>query len=385
MIKKYFWIIMLAILLSKNVLYGKSEIIDWKILSNLSFNSAELFIDKDNGVFVRAGHCLWMDNTQIKIDQYGWFWNGFIKNGRVYLVFSSDKKHVDIYSIGKNIDIESHVNIEDFPNTGFIRVVSIPGDNGVSYLLGSREQFARNPVNFLGDVISGGHGRHYYKPILAEIRDQTLLKYFKIPYDGKIDESYYIKEVLTSQDIIRFWGITKKDGFPDTLRYVEYDIKKKETVQTQDIYEKFSIFEQKPDGLIDFYWHVSADNFNDNLFIVFSWNGIHHFSKTIKVNVDNSNSPIYYSQSNKNIFSLGNVHVIWVNSDGALVHKTKNKDKWSDEKIIMNGIDSDYVWDTMYENTSRFKKINAEFDKNNNLNVIFTSKGNLVLAKIRLN
>jgi Neuraminidase (sialidase) len=118
--------------------------------------------------------------------------------------------------------------------------------------------------------------------------------------------------------------------------------------------------------------------------------------------MENINSPIYYSQSNGKTFSkaevigqgilplvradsLGNVHVIWANSDGALVDKIKIGDRWGTEQILLKGIDPDYVWDKMYENTSRFKKMNAEFDKDNNLYVVFISNGQLVYAKIRVN
>jgi hypothetical protein len=237
-----------------------------------------------------------------------------------------------------------------------------------------------------------------------------LLKYQKIPYGGKIDESFDIKEVLTGEDTIYFFGFRIQKRYREwptsALYYAEYNVKKKKLVRSQDIYEKLS-YKDNNDKYRFFYWHVSADNFNDNIFAVFSQHGIRYYNplqpKSYKINMENTNSPIYYSQSNGKGFSnaevigqgilpqvkadsFGNVHVIWSNSNGDLVHKVKKDGKWSDEQILLNNsIDSDKVWERSKPYKRWLSKMSAEFDKDNNLNVVFTSKGNLVYAKIGLN
>ena len=81
---------------------------------------------------------------------------------------------------------------------------------------------------------------------------------------------------------------------------------------------------------------------------------------------------------------LGNVHVVWLSSDGGLVHKVKRNGGWSGEKIILNNVDiyPDITYGTSPDIT--YRKISAEFDKDNNLNVIFPADGNLVRAKVKL-
>jgi len=118
--------------------------------------------------------------------------------------------------------------------------------------------------------------------------------------------------------------------------------------------------------------------------------------------MENINSSIYYSQSDGKTFgnvevigqgilplvradSLGNVHVIWANSNGDLVHKAKKGDRWGNEQIVMDGrADAGEVWERMRQGTWWLQNMCAEFDKDNNLNVVFTSKGKLTYAKIKV-
>ncbi len=151
---------------------------------------------------------------------------------------------------------------------------------------------------------------------------------------------------------------------------------------------------------------MSADNFNDDLFVVFSWHGTRDASdverNVVATNIENISTSIYYSQSDGNAFgnievigqgilplvrvdSLGNVHVIWANSDGSLVHKVKKDDKWGDEQIILVGvIDVSEVRECTRQGALWLQNMCTQFDKDNNLNVAFTSKGKLTYAKIRL-
>jgi hypothetical protein len=164
-------------LLLANNLRAKPEIIDWKVLSGDKFNvsditSVDLFIDKDNRNFVEVygPGVLWLNinDRWVSTKQYGGCLNGFIKDGRVFLVFLSDEQHIDIYSVGEELTLESRITIEDFPPyPGMEQVIYVPGENNVYYLLGSRQQLPRNPVEFMRDVVSGGHGIYYEKPVLA--------------------------------------------------------------------------------------------------------------------------------------------------------------------------------------------------------------------------
>ena len=404
-------------LLSVNSLQAKPEVIDWKVLSSDKFNasditSVDVFIDKDQKVFVEiyGPGVLWMNDNWVSTRKYGGCLNGFVKDGLVYLAFRADEKNINIYSVGKDITLEKSITS---PNSrGFYciyQIVAVSGENDVSssYILSLVDERSLNPIEYMKSW--SGHGIIYDKPVLTEIQGQKLLDDQKIPYGGKINESYRIREVLTGKNTIHFLGFrTQKQlgagepSTPEVLHYAEYNVKKKKLVRAQDIYEKTPYFDEN-DKLRHFYWHVSADNFNDDLFIVFSWNGIRGSSKSVEIKMENIDTPIYYSQSDGKAFgkvevigrgilplvkadSVGNAHVVWANSNGDIVHKAKKDGKWGDEQIVLDGvIDVDEVWEGMYQGTSRFKKISAQFDRDNNLNVVFPSNGKLVYAKIRMN
>lgn len=233
-------------------------------------------------------------------------------------------------------------------------------------------------------------------------------------YGGKRNESYRLREVLTGKDMIHFFGFrTQKqvgsgryhDNIPDVLYYTGYSTKKKKVLQTQDIYKKNPYFDKRGVLRRPAYWHVSADNFNNNLFIAFSWHKAHLSIKgdTVEKDIENTDSPIYYSQDNGKGFvdieiigegilplvrvdSVGTVHVLWSDSNGNLVHRTKKGDKWSDEQIAMDGvIDVGEVWESMRQGEWLLQNMCAEFDKDNNLHVVYPSGGNLVHAKVKLN
>ncbi|MCX5634491.1 MAG: hypothetical protein NTW55_01420 [Planctomycetota bacterium] len=428
-IKRNFWKILLVMLLSVNSIQARPEIIDWEVFSSGKINTSDiglvyLFIDSNDKMFVevigREGDFLWLNNKWVKTDQYGRFLNGFVKDGRLFLAFQHqaeriDERHVDIYAVDKDKDIvlEKRVTLPNSRGFFYIdQVVTVLGENDVFYslMLSTVNELSSNPAEALRYWMSGGHGILYAKPILTEIRDQTLLEYRKIPYGGKINESYRIKQVLTGKDTIHFLGFrTQKQfgkrpnpSYPDVLHYAEYNVKKKKLVRSQDIYERLPYFDSN-DKRRQSYWHISADNFNDDLFVVFSWHLMRYVIEnySTSINMENIDSPIYYSQRNGKTFgnaevigngilplvradSLGNVHVIWTNSDGDIVHKVKKDDKWGDEQIVLDGvIDTDEVWGGQRQGEWWLQNMSAEFDKDNNLNVVFTSKGKLVYAKIR--
>ena len=404
-------------LLTVNNLYAKEHVLDWKVLSDTSKGADFLLIDKDNRVFVeafvKAGYCLWLNNKWMPIDQYGNFMimNGFVKDGTVHLVFRPDEQHIDIYSVGKGVTLEKHIKMEDYLIT--TDVIYVPEKKDSLYLLGYRRQTSSNPVEAIKYYISGGHGILYDKPLLAEIQGQKLLDYKMLRYGGKRNESYRIKEVLVGKDKIHFFGFRTQigtgnkycDNIPDVLYYTGYSTKKKKVLQTQNIYEKNLYFDKKGKLGRPAYWHVSADNFNNNLFIAFSWHKAHLSIKgdTVEKDIENTDSPIYYSQDNSKGFgdieiigkgilplvradSVGNVHVIWADSNGNIVHKAKKGDKWADEQIILNSaMDSEEVWEGMRQDEWLLQNMCAEFDNDNNLNLVFTSNGKLVYAKVKVN
>jgi hypothetical protein len=417
--KRHFWETLFLVFLLVNSVQAKPEIVDLKVLSGATFNtsnivSVDLFIDKDNNVFVevvsRGSDFLWLNNNWAKTDQYGKFLNGFVKDGRVHITFLNDEKDIDIYSVEKDITLEKHITLPK-SNIWIYQIIVVPGENDVSssYILSLVDERSSNPIEYMKSW--SGHGIFYDKPILAEIQDQTPLKYRKIPYGGKTNESYRIREVLTGKDTIHFLGFrTQKQlggsepSTPEVLHYAEYNVKKKKAVRTQDIYEKIPYFDEN-DKLRHFYWHVSADNFNDDLSIVFSWHGFRYSGNlnNLGIIMENVNSPIYYSQRNGTAFgnvetigqgilplvrtdSLGNVHVLWSNNNGDLIHKAKKDGRWCEGQIILNNvININDVWENMRDGTLWLQNMCAEFDKDNNLNVVFQSKGNLVYAKIRAN
>jgi hypothetical protein len=413
---------LLILLVSVNFLQAKPYVIERKVLSESPSLGANLFIDKDNNAFVvtdgpSGEDYIWLNDTLVPLKKYGGCLNGFIKDGRMHLASLKDK-NIDICLVEKNLVLENRTAIEDFPAyPGIERLIYVAGDSNIFYLLGSRQQLPRNPGDFMTAVLSGGHGLYYEKPVWAEIKNQKLLEYQKIPYGGKIDESFDIKEVLTGENTIYFFGfrILKRYREQPTsvLHYAEYNVKKKKVMHSQDIYK------ETPDSNkndtrrtrnlyveLSSYWHISANNFNNDLFIVFSWQGF-HFSRVEnsvpKKIIENMDSPIYYSQNNGKIFdnpemigqgilplvktdSLGNVYVIWSNSKGDIVYKAKKEGKWSDEQIILsNAIDSDKVWERSGSYKTWLSRMSADFDKDNHLHIVFTSNGMLTYAKIILN
>jgi hypothetical protein len=421
--KKGFAAVIFLLFLSADELFAKTLVLERKELSipvrgSTEINSAELFIDKDNNIFVQINDFLRVNNKWIKTDEYGRCLNGFLKDGQLYMAFEKDG-NIDVYKVKKDFELASRIKIVKKPNilwsgSKFERIFPVHGEDNSYFLQGRCGKLPTNPFEFLFIFTSGGHGIFYTKPVLAEVRDGKMLRYLKFRYGGKLDESFIVKEATEGKDSIGFLGLRKleepKMGLrhlpqPVILHYAEYNVKKRKVVRTQDIYENIPHVDSndKPKHL---YWHVSADNFNDELFAVFSWHGL-RFSKNADripdAKMEKADSPIYYSQSNGKGFSgpeiigngilplvrtdsLGNVHVLWTNSEGAIVHKVKKGDKWSDEQPISDDvIDVEEVWESMrWEDKLRLQNMCAQFDRNNNLNIIYSSENKLIYAKVRL-
>jgi len=404
-----------------NNVNAKDQILERKVLSNPGFNfidvhSTNLFIDDDSNTFIlievwrtdSTKDFLCINNNWIRVDKYGILLNGFLKDGHFYLAFQKDEDVV-IYNIQEDIKflcrIKSRIKIGGIPrNIGSYqdRVIPLSNQNDSYLFLGRYVKLPANPIESLRTIISGGHGIYYDKPFLAEIQNEKMLKCRKIRYGGKVDESFVIKEVATRKDLIHFLGFRGAEepetsgplGFarntPVILHYVGYDFKKKKTTRTHSICENTPKVD-KNKNVKSYYGPLSMDNLEDNVFVVFSW--VQHRSKPRPIPIKDIKSDIYYYQYSDNasgdieriadgfmplvrVNSLGNVHVLWVNSDGGLVYKVKKNGRWSEEKIILNNLN-------IYPNITR-RYISAEFDKDNNLNVIFPSNGNLVHAIVKV-
>jgi hypothetical protein len=420
--KKGFAAVIFLLFLSANELCAKAQVLERKELSSPAFrcidiHSAELFADNDNNTFVRINDLLYVNNKWIKMDEYGRRLNGFLKDGRFYMAFEKDG-NIDVYKVKKDFELTSRIKIIKKPNilwsgSRFERIFPVHGEGNSYFLQGQCGKFPTNPFDFLFIFISGGHGIFYTKPILAEVRDGKMLRYLKFRYGGKLDESFIIKEATGGKDSIGFLGFRKLEEpkmgprhlpQPVILHYAGYNVKKRKVVRAQDIYENIPHVDSndKPKHL---YWHVSADNFNDELFAVFSWHGL-RFSKNADrmpdAKMENANSPIYYSQSNGKGFSgpeiigngilplvradsAGNIHVLWTNSEGTIVHKAKKGDKWGDEQPILDDVtDVEEVWEDMHWDKRRLQNMCAQFDRDNNLNIIYSSENKLIYAKLKL-
>jgi len=413
--KRRFVLTIFLFFLSMNNVSAKGQILEREELSNPGFNfvdvySINLFIDDGNSTFVLIGvqgenrygnDFLYMNNKWEVIDEQGKVLSGFIKDGYFHLAFQKEEDVV-IYNIQKDIKFVSRIKISSVPRSVgsyHHRVIPVSDQNSSYYFLSRRVELPAHPIEFLRTIMSGGHGIYYEKPVLAEIQDDEMSRYREIRYGGKIDETFIIKEVVKGKDSIHFLGFRGAEepetsgspafagSRPVILYYTNYDLKKKETTRKCSIYEDTPRYDKNKNA--DFYYGpLSMDNLDDNIFIIFSW-----VERRRNSNLKETKLDIYYNQSSNNNFGdiekigngfsplvrvdfLGNVHVVWIDSNGGLAHKVKKTGRWSDEKIILNNLD-------IYPNITR-RYISAEFDKDNNLHVVYPSGGNLFHAKIKL-
>jgi hypothetical protein len=411
--KRLLLVIGLVLLIMHNS-YAKDRIGDWKVMlkKRFSMNTTliDLFIDNNNNLFLVDYNrdSLYMNNDWIKVSKYGRLLNGFLKDGQFYLAFHKDE-HIVICKVQEDIKPISHVRINYDLNKPLIspyyyRIVPVSGQQRLYYLLGSSSQFPAHPLEFLSTLMSAGHGTYYAKPFLAQIQNNEMLKGRKIRYGWKIDETYIVEEVAYSKNSIHFLGFRGREasqlsgpvkfakGKPVILHYANYEIKKKKTTRKHSIYENTPRFDK--DTKTDFdYGPLSIDNQGDNVFVVFSW-VTSSWNETESNDTKGIISEIYYWQfyndSPGDVEKIGEgfmplvkvdlsgvVHVFWVNRKGGLVHKARQDNKWSKEKIILNNVD-------ISSGIRTIRYISAEFDKDDNLNVVFPSDENLVYAKIKL-
>ncbi|HUV40759.1 MAG TPA: hypothetical protein VMW23_03100 [Sedimentisphaerales bacterium] len=423
MSKKISILTLVLIGLTMNNTNAKDQILERKVLSSKMFNcsdlhSINLFIDDDSNIFVAiavygenryGNYFLCTNNNWQVIDKYGICLNGFIKDGQLYLAFRKDED-VDIYNIQKDIKFVSRIKVKPIKIKGIAhniisyqsRVIPVSDGDSSYYYLGRYVKFPANPLDLAEHFLSGGHGITYRKPALAEIRDNQMLEPRKLRYGGKIDETFTIKEAIKGKDSIHFLGFRgpveprSAPGFawnkPVILHYADYDLKKKKTTRKHSIYENTPRTDKNTDTHFG-YGSLSIDNLNDDIFVVFSWVTISNYGSRDD-NIKDIKPDVYYWQYSGDSFgdiekigngfmplvkvdSLGNVHVLWIDHDGNLVCKTKKDDKWGKDNFIMTGID-------ILPGIISTRYICAEFDKDNNLHVVFPSNGSLVHAKVKL-
>jgi len=332
--------------------------------------------------------------------------NPYVKDENLFLPFMEyPAGKITIQKFQKNnklvkmLDIEGDLIKDSVPWVGK-SLFPVPDQNDSYYLLAARSVFPTNPGEFIFDFASGGHGIYYVKPILAEVRDGKVGKPQKLKYGGKRDETFYIKEVVQSKDLVHFlglrqqekraWGPREINFTPVILHHASYNLKKKKVTQTNPIYTDTPRSDK--DTHTEYaYMDISMDALDDNVFVAFSW--VKRNYQTIPpYGVKYAESNIFYwdcvqdkvTKAEKiadgfnpvvRADSLGNVHLLYVNSKANLMHKVKRKGAWQQANVLVNRVDTKPYTDS----------IAAGFDKNNNLHVVYPSGDNLIHAVLKVN
>jgi hypothetical protein len=316
--------------------------------------------------------------------------------------------NIDVYNIKKDFELTSRIKIIEVPNilwgsAKFERIFAVPGKDNSYFLQGWCYKFPTNPFELLFCFTSGGHGISYVKPFLAQVQDNKMLRYLKFRYRGKIDESFCITRAARGENSINFLGFRQleKPAFgpdeyppqPVILYYADYNFGKKKVTRTHTIYENTPRYDKNTDTYFD-YGPLSMDNFGDDVFIAFSWRGRSRMN-TSGFDVKNFKSDIYYWECSNGLFCdvekiaegfspiiradfSGNVHVVWNNGGGVFFQRVRKDGRWSEAEVILSDVDicpsaAVYGWG-----------ICAEFDKGNNLNIIYPSNDNLIYTKLEL-
>jgi hypothetical protein len=169
------------------------------------------------------------------------------------------------------------------------------------------------------------------------------------------------------------------------LYYAGYDIDKEKVVQTHNIFERNV-------NLGNNFSPMSIVSKNSDIFVVFPCVTYHQGAHGD--DLKQITSDIYYFQYSSKaagetvqiakgfiplvkLDATGKVYVFWLDYEGNLVCKTKQDDTWSKDKIILAGID-------ISPGMTNTKYIAAEFDSEDNLHLVYPSKGSLIYEKRKL-
>ncbi|MGA2914456.1 MAG: hypothetical protein ABSE89_00305 [Sedimentisphaerales bacterium] len=206
------------------------------------------------------------------------------------------------------------------------------------------------------------------------------------------------------------------------LYYSDYNLKKEKNTRNCKIYENTPGYNERTDTYCD-YGVLSTDTRDDDVFAVFSWvkwqrhragstmveyKGLQHKEG---FNLNDVNSSIYFWQCNDKSYGkaekiaegfcplvrvnrFGIVHVFWIDRSGNIVQKVKKDDKWSNEEIILKGINAKPIIYTKYsvidDNQDKPEAIlytkffAAEFDKEDNLHAVYPTAEGIVYTKLKL-
>jgi len=132
---------------------------------------------------------------------------------------------------------------------------------------------------------------------------------------------------------------------------------------------------------------------NQNVFVVFTREE-YAFRGAPRGNIQEIKSDIYYFQyfndrtsdavkigkgflPQVRFDSNGEVYVFYIDYSGNLVVKKKENDCWSDNQIILSQID-------LLPEITFMKCLDVKFDNENNLHIVYPSKGSLIYEKRKL-
>jgi|GEM_PF-2083366 len=384
-------------------------VLERKVISDGKVNcsdirSLNIFLTKDGSasVLVQENNLfLYKQNNLRTIDtKERMLLNGFVEKDHVmlaFLVFHGNHTcpDIDVYDVQKGFDkpVES-IEVNEKMKHGYPdKLIAIPQTPGKYYVFYTEEKFT--PTRYLMLFLSGGHAYGNMKPYLAEVEKGRISRNKEIQYGGKRDESFHVKEIINDSKMIHCLGFRNKDtpgpyiprDSPYILYYAGYDLKEKKVTQNHNVYE----INYDP-GSYKF-GPLSIACKDNEVFVAFSfykypYRGAHFDIKQIT-------SDVYYFQySDKTasdtvqiaegfmplvkVDSIGRVYVFWIDYDGNLICKIKKDDKWSDKKIVLTGID------ILSPRIVCNKYISAEFDSENDLHIVFPSKGKLVYGKVKL-
>lgn len=374
--------------------------------------SLDIILTKDCNAFVLAdGQGLddyffsIQNNSKVVMKDYGWLHGCFLSNDHPRLVFWKDG-NIIIYDAHEGLNAADSIQV--FSTKGFgVHGLIKTEETDKLYMLCSRGIWYDQLWKKAKIISSGGHagGDIYHNYYLGVIKKDKIVRYGNIKFDNKRNQGYYVKATANDEHRIAFLGFKRSGdaatGFPPinskiTLNYSGYDLKKKKVTQSHDIYQ----IKYGP-GSHNF-GSLSIANKNNEVSVVFSL--YKRPSRGASQNdIQQVKSDIYYfQQSDKStsdtvkitkgflplvkVNSIGEVYVFWVDYDGNLVYKRKQGDRWSKEEVVLKNVDiHPAIASRIYGHVDPLRgHISMEFDQQDNLHVVFRSKGNLVYAKVKL-
>ena len=338
------------------------------------------------------------DNLK-KIDKKNkYLLNGFMADDKLKLAFKNfrDDRFIVISDSVLIYDVEDDSKdfIESDKNIAPLYIFDNPQINNSYFLLSSVKQYGF--LRTLANIASGGHACGFVKPYLCKISDGRITNQKKIKYEGKSKETFLIKEAIGDSKMIHCLGLRQEshiqDGLPPHntpifLCYIGVDLSKMKTIQQQNIYQ------MKEDPFLQDIGIMSICNRDNKVYVTFS---VHKFPYRGAPHneIQKITSDIYFLQFNNNpenkplqiaegfmplvkCDSEGRPCVFWINHNGNLLFKRKDKNKWTADKILINKID-------MYPAITFRRYFAAEFDAQDVLHLVYPSNGSLIYEKIRI-